>query len=201
MINSTPIVSNVSTDGTTITTDTSGALKVTDSFFTDILFGDGSDGDVTISVNTNITSDKCYHNLIVATGVTVTVNSNVIIRGNGQFTPATNAIVAWQGQAGGAGGAQGGTGGTGVGGAGGTSGGHGQFFFKLGSLGATGIKITANGATGSNAVASSTPASSNGAGTAGSDGTNGTFKGTSQANSKGNFGSQGGTGASPVGTG
>lgn len=82
-------------------------------------FGDGSDGDATISINTTLTSDKYYSNLTINDGVTLIPGSyrifvkNILTLGAGSSGKiALNGAVGGKGQPGGTGGSHGG-GGTG----------------------------------------------------------------------------------------
>jgi hypothetical protein len=115
------------------------------------IFGDGSDGDVTISSNTSLAADMYYNNLTVNSGVTLSTNGyRLFVRGtltvegsiadNGSTGGGTRAGTsayngAWAGGSGGTttgtagssgsagpGGGNGGAGGTGSGGAGGAGG-------------------------------------------------------------------------------
>lgn len=71
------------------------------------LFGDGSDGDVTISSNTSLSSDIYYDNLTVNTGITLTTNGYRVFVKN-KLT--VNGTVDFSGNDGG----NGGNGGTGA---------------------------------------------------------------------------------------
>jgi len=61
-----------------------------------VIFGDGSDGDVTISSNTDLTSanNKNYNNLTINSGITLQGNTGMIIKVKGTltFTDATSII-------------------------------------------------------------------------------------------------------------
>lgn len=85
----------------------------------DSLFGDGSDGDVTISSNTDLGSSnkKNYNNLTINSGVYLTGNSPLIIRVSGVLTFASGTSIIKADGKGGAGGvnADGGSGGNGGG--------------------------------------------------------------------------------------
>lgn len=95
-----------------------------------MIYGDGSDGDATISGNTTITTAKNFNNLTIADGITYTLsNCHVFVRGT--FTGGATAVVANNGPAASGltagvavaagslfGGSTGTTGGTGAGGSG-----------------------------------------------------------------------------------
>lgn len=76
----------------------------------DPIFGDGSDGDVTISGNTTLSSDMYYDDLTINNGVTLTTaNYRIFVKGtltnNGTIENDGNAGSAGSGTSGGAGGA------------------------------------------------------------------------------------------------
>lgn len=101
------------------------------------LYGAGSDGDVVISTDTTLTADMQYHNLTVATGVTVSADG-FIVRVAGTLTLDGTATLRCRGAAGqngnagasgrngGAGGAAASLGGGGKGGKGGNAGAAGE---------------------------------------------------------------------------
>lgn len=116
------------------------------SFF---IFGDGSDGDVTISSNTTLDSDKQYNNLTVNAGIILnsagyrirvketllnngTITTNFIgsggVGGNGGTVPNGN----------GSNGSASATAGNGAGGGGGAGGGNNPYFGSAGAGGAGG---------------------------------------------------------------
>lgn len=67
---------------------------VTSSSLPRVLFGDGSDGDVTISTNTTLTRDMYYNNLTINSGVTLsTANYRVFVLGTLTNNNATTGIV------------------------------------------------------------------------------------------------------------
>jgi len=100
-------------------------------------FGDGHDGDVTISSNTTLTESKEYNNLTINSGVTLSGNRLIIQVAD---TLTVNGTISTNGQggagstSGGAGGA-GGTGTWGGSGSGGTAGGNGVKGFGINSNG------------------------------------------------------------------
>jgi len=156
-------------------------------FATDPIYGDGSDGNVTINANTTLTADMFYDNLTIdATykldtgGFRVFVADTLTI--NGRLTNT-----ATQGTSG----TNGGGGASGAGGGGGTGG-------SGGPGGAAGVTTSTN--TVSNGVASAA-GSAGGAGggfsnngTAGTAGVNGTNLGANAVGSSGVAGEQGGAG-------
>lgn len=107
-------------------------------------FGDGSDGDVTISGTTTLTSDMYYNNLVV-TGTLNTANWRVFVKG----TLSGNGTIQCNGGAGGAGGAP-------TAGAAGAKVADGYFSTLPGYAGAAGQTGDSNGATGNNGAAVST---------------------------------------------
>ncbi len=130
------------------------------------LFGDGADGDVTISGTTRLASTgrKCikkYNNLTVNSGILLGGDANAIsmcIYVKGTLTMASGAIITGTG----GGTAAGGTGGTGLTGAGnGGVGGNGncyvQVFAKTVEATGTGAIIGAFGGDGGNATSAGTP--------------------------------------------
>lgn len=123
-------------DGTTGTANNTGLL------FQDA-FGDGSDGDVTISGNTDLTTDMYYNNLTVNSGVTLnTANYRVFVKG----TLTNNGTIACVGGAG-TNGSDGVKPNGGAGGSAGTT--ESAGFFQVGSNGQSG-KSGGNGSTNSN---------------------------------------------------
>lgn len=152
-------------------------------------FGDASDGDAVISVNTDLagSNHKQYNNLTINAGIVLSGDTNMTIRVAGTLTfgSATSEIsVTGKGTAGGAGGP--------TAGAGGAGGGQVRVYAK--TIVGTGL-ITADGAVGG---------TGGGAGTgAGGNGINGTNDNTVETNSNGKgaaasggSGSGGGGGAS-----
>lgn len=150
------------------------------------LFGTGSDGDVTISTNTTLTSHKYYNNLTINAGISLDVNNycifvkktltvNGIIHCNGNdavtSTPGAGRTAILFGESG--------TGGTVVGGAGAGGGGGGIVFIVAENviISVTG-EINAKGGIGGNGYSTA----NYGNGNAGSD----------EANSYGNNGGAGG---------
>lgn len=94
-------------DGTTtnsLTYDTvSGFLVLNGSIITNQdIFGDGSDGDVTISANTTLSTDMFYNNLTINTGVTLNTGGfRIFVKGT--LTLVGTATIARNGTSGGAG--------------------------------------------------------------------------------------------------
>jgi hypothetical protein len=100
--------------------DSSGDLIVNDSLIVNnSIFGDGSDGDVTISSNTTLTSDMFYNNLTIQTGFTLNPNGYRIFVKNTLTFEGTGKIISNGGN--GAVGTNGGGLGTAAGGAAGTA--------------------------------------------------------------------------------
>jgi len=145
------------------------------------LFGNGSDGDVTISTNTTLSADMYYRNLTVNGGVVLntggyriyvldTFTNNGTIRNNGEDgANGTNAVSIASGGTGGAGGA-GAPSGTLAGGANGGAGGDGSDSGGGATNGVNGGN--ANPSLGGNGTAGATGSSSScTAGTAGTAGT------------------------------
>jgi hypothetical protein len=100
--------------------DSSGELIVNDSsIINSTIFGDGSDGDVTISANTTLTSDMFYNNLTIQTGKTLNPNGFRIFVKDTLTFEGTGKIIGNGGN--GSAGTNGGGLGTASGGAGGTA--------------------------------------------------------------------------------
>lgn len=126
-------------------------------------YGDGSDGNVTISGGTTLQRDMYYNNLTV-TGASNTIAVNgyrIFVSGTLDITGAVTSSIIRTGLNGGA--ASGATGGTGAGGSGGNSGGG----AGAGGIGATGT--TGTGAAGTATAASTTTLGGTG-GTSGAGG-------------------------------
>ena len=66
-------------------------------------YGDGSDGDFTPEVNTNISGVKNYRNVFIKAGVTVTIDGNAIIKCTDTFINQGNIVVTPGGGQGGLG--------------------------------------------------------------------------------------------------
>lgn len=153
---------------------------------TPVFFGDGSDGDVTISTNTVLTSVKYYNNLTVDSGVSLTGNYTqpMEIYVKGRLTCNGHINVDGRGNAGGAGGHYIGSGGTGTAGTAGVNG--------AGSGGAGGASVQATGASGNGGNGGpGVPAYGGGAGQAGQPG-------HPNASSPHAGGAGGGAGSSPT---
>jgi hypothetical protein len=129
------------------------------------IFGDGSDGDVTIAASTTLTRDMFYNNLTVADGVTLRSNGFRIFVKNA-LTLGTNAVIDNSGSPGGTptggsgapggtlgGGGHGGAGASYYGGGGGGGGGCILVVARTISWGA-GSKMVARGGNGGNGVRS-----------------------------------------------
>lgn len=127
------------------------------------LFGDGSDGDVTISSNTTLTSDKFYNNLTIDSTFTLNTGGyRIFVKGtltnNGTIANNGSNGAAVTGGAGGAGvtvgaGKDGGTGHSPGSNGGGGGGGGGGVVWIAAKIIATEGTITATGGNGGNAVA------------------------------------------------
>ena len=113
-------------------------------------YGDGSDGDVTISGTVTLTRDMYYNNLTVnSPNAIVTGNWRIFVKG----TLTGNGGIAQNGNAGGAGG-NGGRGGSGLGGSAGTAGAAITGYFRTLAGQAGGIGGQATPGAGGNGVAS-----------------------------------------------
>ena len=153
------------------------------------VFGDGSDGDVVVSVNGSISRDMYYHNLTINNGIVLS-SAGYKIYVSGTLTQVGTGLIDNSGGAGGTGGAggnasasTGGTAGT-AGGAGGGGAGNSLPAGKAGVAGGAG-GAGKNGATGGNGVAGNaggntaasilngTPTSVNNAGNGGAGGSGG----------------------------
>jgi hypothetical protein len=128
-------------------------------------FGDGNDGDVTISSNTSLTADAFYNNLTVNTGITLTTNGfRLFVKGT--LTLTGTGKVARNGNAGGNG-----TNATSAGGSGAGTGGTAGTALADGSvIGAVAGIVGANGRIGASRYSTGTTGGSTGtAGGAGND--------------------------------
>ncbi len=139
------------------------------------LFGDGSDGDVTISTNTTLSADKKYRNLTINTGVTLTT-AGYAIYVLGTLTITGTGKIDNSGGAGGNGGAAS-SGVAGTAGAAGAAAGGGTFTAgKAGVAGVAGVYNSTgqvNGTAGNAGVAANPSlGASGGAGGAGGDANN-----------------------------
>ena len=193
------------TNADTSTTAVAGAVVRFDSNgvagFDNYVFGNGADGDVTISVNTSLSRDMYYSNLTVNTGVTLNpngyrifVSGTTTISGTGLIA-RNNTNAAGNGTDGGNATSVGSGGGGGGGGAGGT-GGIVALFSKNIIL-ATSTSIQALGGNGGNGGNGSTGASgSPGTAGTGGSGASGLSDGTIKGSLAGNNGSNGGVGVS-----
>jgi len=146
----------------------------------DATFGDGSDGDVTISTNTTLVADMYYNNLTVNVGVVLNtggyriyvadtlINNGTISNNGSDGANGTNAVSIASGGTGGAGGA-GGLGGTLTAGANGGAGGDGSDSGGSATAGTNGGNanpaLAGNGSAG--ATGTSTSCTAGTAGTAG----------------------------------
>jgi hypothetical protein len=120
------------------------------------IFGDGSDGDVTVTAATTLTRDMFYNNLTVAGGVTLKSNGfRIFVRNT--LTLGTNAVIDNSGRDGDSGGSGapggtmggGGSGGTGVAGSGYGGGGGGSILIVARDISwGAGSKIAARGGRG-----------------------------------------------------
>ena len=133
------------------------------------IFGDGSDGDVTVTADTTLTRDMFYNNLNVAGGVTLKSNGfRIFVRNT--LTLGTNAVIDNSGSNGGTptggsgapggtlgGGGGGGTGASSYGGGGGGGGGCILVVARTVSWGA-GSRMVARGGNGGNGARSFTAA-------------------------------------------
>jgi len=157
-------------------------------------FGDGSDGDVIISSNTDLgaANFKQFNNLTINAGIELTGNSGTVIKVKGTLTllSATSKItVTGKGTSGGLGGGD-----TNQGGDGGNGGGT-LFVYAKEIIAASGGVIESNGDNGDNGVSGGTGSSD------GFDGIEGVSETILQSNSEGkggdvNIGDGGGGGAS-----
>jgi len=141
-----------------ITEDTFGAINN---------YGDGSDGDVTISSPTTLTRDMYYNNL--------TVNSTLTTAGYKIFVADTitgTGTIDWGTANNGSAGSPGNSGSAGGGGSGGASSGNGQFVSTAGSDGGAGSPGT-NGTAGTAGVARTSSIGGNGSNGGGGQGTSG----------------------------
>lgn len=147
------LIGAATTDGSSVTSVnmadvvTESGVSSKNSFY----FGDGSDGNVTISSNTTITTGKQYNDLTVNSGVTLdcTATKILTIRCKGTLTINGTISMAGQGGSGGSAGSAGAGGGafppaSGGNGSGGGSGGNGGSGYYYGSSGSSG----SNGGTG-----------------------------------------------------
>lgn len=181
----------------------SGELIVNDSaILGQLIYGDGSDGNVTISSNTGLTRDMYYNNLTIETGITLTTNGYRVFVKNVLDLQGTGKI-GWPGNAG----TNGGPGGNGdylsgvdaVGGTGGNGGAALSSGYLSGSVaGKNGTAGSAGGRNGAGSLGSSAGANGNN-GTTRSLGKNGVAgvaggQGTSYTSSAGTPGAGGGGG-------
>lgn len=174
------------TTGNYLTYDTtSGNLIVNDSVISNqTVFGDGSDGDVTLSVNASLTTDTYYNNLTINNGITLNPNGyRIFVKGTLTFI-GTGKIAA--------NGGAGNNGSNAVGGAGGSGGSGGTAAHGAGTLPAS--VAGGDGGAGPNS-STGCPASTNG--TAGSSAT----KALAGIGSGGGAGGNGSNGCTSPGTG
>lgn len=183
----------------------------------DEIFGDGSDGNVTISVDTNLSADMYYNNLTVNTGKFINTSGYRIFVKN-TLTVNSGGIIKRDGNNGGAGGngANGVVNGvpdSGVGGAGGTAGAAGALLAAgtllgaiagaAGGAGGNGTERFESGAgiDGSNGLAGSNGSNiSNSAGVNGQAGRVGATGGSASFASGGSGGAAGSTGTATAST-
>lgn len=145
------------------------------------IYGDGSDGDATISGNTSLTSDVFYNNLTINNGITLTTDGwRIFVKG----TLTNNGTISANGTNGGAGGAGGnGGGGVNTSGAAGAAGAAANYPEGSTAYGTDGPAGGSGGLGGNN---SSAPSRAGAAGVAGTT--------TTTARKIGSDGSNGGTG-------
>jgi hypothetical protein len=175
-----------------------------------LYFGDGRDGDVTLSSTQTIASGKQYRNLTLVNAITVNVGNpgdadalvqicrTLTMNGNtlaadgvaGTSTAAQDGTTDLAGSAG----TTGGAGGGGAGGAGGTYH-HAGPTYDAGSNGGAPTGAITDGDGGNGTASGTTPPSSGGAGYAGSNASSPTTKAAVQSNSGGWGGGGGGGGA------